>query len=143
MAVNATGDPFHWGATLRTNPITGFGSGPVALKNGVHVFLLSTKDTKFQYGASNPELTSWVMSHGREVFVRNSHTYEDISVWIVGTAAAPRGQSLPSCLAPLPGVADDARVGDFLGLLGGDVALVSAVIVAAGVQQRRRSRVHV
>ena len=140
VAVNSTGDPFHWGATLRTNPITGFGSGPVALSKGVHVFLLSTKDTKFQYGASSPELTSWVMAHGREVFLRKSHTYENISVWVVGQAVAPSGQSLPSCVEPLPGVATDARVDPFLGLLAADVALVGLALAVDGARQRRRSR---
>ncbi len=134
--VNATGDPWHWRAAVRTAPITEYSSGPDAYAAGVRIFLLSDKDTEFRYGISNPELTDWVHKNGLMLIDVPSRTYRDISVWVVGTPESPPGASAPGCAALPVHVSRDASAGLFLWLL-----LVALTVTgAAGTLSALRRR---
>ncbi|WP_346280447.1 lipopolysaccharide biosynthesis protein [Pseudonocardia sp.] len=131
--VNASGDQFRWGYVVRTNPVAAYHSGPEALAAGVHVFILSTKDSQFLYGNSNPALDAWVRGAGTELFGIRTHTYGDLSVWRVGDL--PRNGTTAGCAMPLPGAVDNARMAPFLATLLTAVALLIAV---TSVLLRRR-----
>ncbi|MHA3702949.1 ArnT family glycosyltransferase [Jatrophihabitans sp. YIM 134969] len=142
VPVNATGDPFHWYATLRTQPITAFASGPEALSEGVHVFLVSPKDAKFAYGSSSVELNDWIEANGRQVFSVPSHTSESISVWEVGTPTVPAGQTLATCITPIPTPDPALRApASRFGLVLGGMLAVDALFGLAWWQLSRRRRV--
>jgi 4-amino-4-deoxy-L-arabinose transferase-like glycosyltransferase len=137
--VNSTGDPFTWAATLTSNPIGDYTTGPAALAHGVHVFLLSPKDAEFYYAPSSPQLEAWIEAHGREVFSVPSHTYDSIGVWIVGDPTPESGFS-QGCTVPLPPPARHASAGIFAGLLAGSVTVVAAGAVLGERRTRAAAR---
>jgi Dolichyl-phosphate-mannose-protein mannosyltransferase len=141
--VNITGDLAHWVATLRTNPASDFADGPTALRNGVHVFVLSPKDAEFRYGHSSPDFSSWVEHNGRRVYSLPSHTNGSLSVWVVGTVAQQlAGLSPANCVAPLPtpSAAHPSSARLFGGLLAAVLAIDALVgwSVWWGLRRRRR-----
>ncbi|MGN6608715.1 MAG: ArnT family glycosyltransferase [Jatrophihabitans sp.] len=139
IPINSTGDTTHWAYTLRTNPITEYTTGPEALQQGVHLFLLSPKDADLRYGPSSPELEAWIKSHGREVFAASSTTSDSISLWEVGTPVVPAGSTLPGCVDPLPKPDEPASALKF-GAIGGGLLLADLVVIAVAARlQRRRS----
>ncbi len=108
----------------------------------MHIFLISPKDAKFDYGASNNTLSAWVADHGRLVYYLKSPTNDSIGVWLVGNPVTPPGQSLPSCVAPLPGARDVAPASRFLSYLG--VALLGDLVLAGAwwsIATRRARRI--
>ena len=136
--VNATGDIYHWAAVLPANRLAAFPSGSDALVAGVHIFLLSPKDAEFRYGSMSPELEAWIRANGREVFSHPSHTYREISVWVVGTPPDLTGVAPDACGNPLPAPTGHAQATTFLAVLGIAFATVGAVTGAATVVKRRR-----
>ena len=136
--VNATGDVYHWAAVLPQNRLAAFPSGPDALAAGVRVFLLSPKDAEFRYGSMSPELARWIRANGQEVFSQPSHTYREISVWVIGTPPDLTGVAADACGNPLPAPTGNARASTFLTLLGTAVGAVGLATGAASLVRRRR-----
>jgi 4-amino-4-deoxy-L-arabinose transferase-like glycosyltransferase len=137
--VNGSGDQFRWGYALRSHPVTAYASGPDAVAAGVHVFILSTKDSQFLYGNSNPQLDGWVRSAGTELFAVPTHTYGELSVWQVGEVLA-RADPDPGCAMPLPGAVESARMGPFLIPATVAVALLALTAALTGALAARRKR---
>jgi 4-amino-4-deoxy-L-arabinose transferase-like glycosyltransferase len=137
--VNATGDIYHWAAALPVNRLAAFPSGPDALAAGVHVFLLSPKDAEFRYGSMSPQLEAWIRANGQQVFSQPSHTYREISVWVVGTPPDLTGVAADACGNPLPTPTGQAKATTFLALLGAAFATVCAAMAALTFAKRRRS----
>jgi hypothetical protein len=137
--VNATGDEYHWRGVLRRNPLEELGNGPNALAHNVHVFLLSPKDVEFHYGPFDNEYEAWLKANGREVFFAKSHTYQSLSVWIVGDDTPIKGLTLPSCVSALPKAATDASAGNFGEIFGGFIAVDALAVGAAMAVSRRRT----
>lgn len=82
-AVNATGDTEKYAFLLPGRPVTFRASGPGALSQGIHLFLLSNKDAAERYGNASPELNDWVRAHGVRLAVFPSATYRGVEVWQV------------------------------------------------------------
>ncbi|QYN39873.1 phospholipid carrier-dependent glycosyltransferase [Pseudonocardia sp. DSM 110487] len=135
VPVNGSGDQFRWGYVLRSHPVAAYPAGPDAVAGGVHVFILSTKDSQFLYGNSNPQLDAWVRGAGTELFAASTHTYGELSVWQVGAAEGTDGQQ---CAMPLPGAVASASAAPFLIPLGAAVALLSAAALVGARRQRHR-----
>lgn len=145
VPVNGSGDQFRWGYVLRSHPVAAYPAGPDAVAGGVHVFILSTKDSQFLYGNSNPELDAWVRGAGTELFAVSTHTYGELSVWQVGTVEdtaegsaedAVAGPGGPQCAMPLPGAVGSASAAPFLIPLGVAVALLSAAALVGARRHR-------
>jgi hypothetical protein len=129
VPVNATGDALRWTAVLPRTPVRADPDGPAASASGVHLFLLSRKDSALHYGVSSPALDGWVRSHGRPVLVLASRRYDSIELWSV-----PGPVRFGPCGTAAPPVAGDASVARFLTLLL--VALLT-IGVGAGLLRRR------
>jgi len=132
--VNATGDAWRWVPVLPRNPVTAGTDGAALLTSGVHLFLLSRKDSAMRYGVSSPELDAWVRAHGRPVERLGSRRYQTIELWRVpGPVAGP----IRPCGNPAAGHAAGASAARFLALL-----LAALTLLAAGMYgwHRRAAR---
>lgn len=139
VPVNATGDGLRWQAALDRNLVTEHRSGPAAATAGVQVFLLSPKDARLGYGVSSPQLQAWVEGNGREVFSTVSRTYEEVSVWVVGTLPAtgyPAG--CPAAVPAATSTTGSAPALVFGALLLGVLAVLGGAGAVAEVRHRRR-----
>jgi 4-amino-4-deoxy-L-arabinose transferase-like glycosyltransferase len=132
--INATGNATGWQETLPQDQVGAFSYGPTAVAHGVHLFLLSPKDSRNHYGSSSPALQAYVESHGQELYTVSSHTYERISVWQIGTLPAfVAGETCrPAATSPA-----HAAVWVFGSALGGVLVLVASGYGAAEYRRRR------
>ncbi len=82
-AVNASGDAEKYAFLLPGRPVTYRASGPGAVSQGVHLFLLSDKDAAQRYGNATPQLNQWVRAHGTRLADFPSATYRGVQLWRV------------------------------------------------------------
>jgi hypothetical protein len=131
--VNATGDAMRWVPVLPRNHVQAIPDGPTALNSGVHLFLLSTKDSAMRYGISSPELDAWVRAHGRPAYQLASRRYDTVELWSV---AGPARAAAEPCGNAGPAFAANASSARFVNLL-----LAAIVLVCAGMYgSHRRGR---
>jgi hypothetical protein len=133
--VNATGNALRWAPALPANRVYDFPDGRAAVNAGLHLFLLSPKDSRLRYGTSSPELDAWVRAHGRLLHELDSRRYERIEVWSVPGPAQVTGER---CGNDRPPVAANASSAGFLVLLTGVIVLLVAALYAWSIAQRRQ-----
>jgi 4-amino-4-deoxy-L-arabinose transferase-like glycosyltransferase len=133
--VNATGNALRWAPALPANRVHDFRDGRAALREGVHLFLLSPKDSRMRYGTSSPELDAWVRAHGRLLHRVDSRRYERIEVWSVPGPAQVTGRQ---CANDRPPAAANASSTSFLVLLAGMLVILCAALYAWSIAQRHQ-----
>lgn len=126
VAVNATGNAMRWAPVLPGNRVASHTSGPDAVGDGVTVFLLSPKDSRFRYGNSSPELDTWVRANGRLLYRAPSRRYESLQVWSVG--GPPAAGSGRDCVAAMPAPAANAPAGQFVLMVAAMLVLLPAAV---------------
>jgi hypothetical protein len=132
--VDVTGDAARWLPVLPRNRAESAPDGPAALDSGLHLFLLSTKDSAMRYGVSSPELDGWVRAHGRPIHQLTSRRYETIELWWV---PGPVPAVTKPCGNDGASFAPGASSTRFLALLLAVLALVSTAMYG---WHRRRAR---
>jgi 4-amino-4-deoxy-L-arabinose transferase-like glycosyltransferase len=133
--VNATGNALRWAPALPANRVYDFRDGKAAVNAGLHLFLLSPKDSRMLYGTSSPELDAWVRAHGRLLHHLDSRRYEQIEVWEVPGPAQVTGEQ---CGNGRPPVAANASSASFLVLLAGLIVVLAAALYAWSIAQREQ-----
>lgn len=134
--INSTGSGLRWQAALPANPVRVFADGPRALTQDVHLFLLSPKDARYQYGNMSAALAQWITSNGRLLYQTPSRSSESLQLWQVGTI-----RPLPiigKCVPGYPGPSTSSPASGFLEVLGGFLVVVSALGVGSARYARRR-----
>ena len=135
VPINATGSPTRWAAGLPQNPVTSYFYGAQALDAGVHLFLLSPKDARYQFGMMSDQLSDWITSNGRLVYETPSRSSENLQLWAVGEV--PAVAQTADCVTPRPVPTTRASAVEFLGILAGLLIVVIAAGSAVIVSQNR------
>ncbi|WP_432830735.1 ArnT family glycosyltransferase [Dactylosporangium sp. CA-092794] len=134
QAVNATGNAPRWSPALTRNHVTAYTDGSLAQQSGVHLFLLSTKDSRLRYGNSSPELDSWVRDNGTPLYRLESRRYETIELWSVPGEQPALTNPCSNAATPVAANASSAR---FVAMLIGALTLIALAISGIGWAVRR------
>ncbi|AGZ45987.1 ArnT family glycosyltransferase [Actinoplanes friuliensis] len=132
--VNATGNAMRWAPALTANHVYAFTDGPTALNAGLHLFLLSPKDSRLRYGNSSPELDTWVRTRGRPVLQLPSRRYERIELWSVPGPSVVTGEQCGNDRPPVSAQASSTR---FLVLLAALIICLAAALYAWSIVRDR------
>lgn len=138
VPVNGTGSGFRWQAGLPDREVTVGRDGPATLARGVHLFLVSPKDTRYNYGGSNPELTAWIQANGTLLHEAQSRSSESLQLWQVGQYPVPAQTT--DCALTLRPPSGDSSALVFLGLYGLTLVLAPALVGGAIWFAGRRRR---
>ncbi|TKV61803.1 hypothetical protein FDO65_09740 [Nakamurella flava] len=139
VPVNGTGSGFRWQVALPDREVTIGRDGPTTLARGVHLYLVSPKDTRYAYAPSSPALTAWIQANGTMIHETDSRSSESLQLWQVGQYPAPPQTS--DCALSLRPPTGDASALAFLALFATTVVLAPALVGGATwlVGRRRRA----
>lgn len=139
VPVNGTGSGFRWQVALPDREVTIGRDGPTTLARGVHLYLVSPKDTRYAYAPSSPALTAWIQANGTMIHETDSRSSESLQLWQVGQYPTPTETS--DCALSLRPPTGDASALAFLALFATTVVLAPALVGGATwlVGRRRRA----
>ena len=138
VPVNGTGSGFRWQVALPDREVTIGRDGPTSLARGIHLYLVSPKDTRYAYAPSSPALTAWIQENGTMIHEVDSRSSEALQLWQVGDYPTPTETS--DCALALRPPSGDASALAFLALYATTLVLAPAVVGGATwlVSRRRR-----
>lgn len=138
VPVNGTGSGFRWQAALPDREVTVGRDGPATLARGVHLYLVSPKDTRYGYGPSSPALTDWIEANGTLVYETDSRSSEALQLWEVGQYTVPAETT--GCALTLRPPSGDSSALAFLGLYALTLLVAPAAVGGATwLVSRRRT----
>ncbi len=138
-AINATGDPIKFAYFFPERPVYALAQPTHAQAAGVQYFALAPKDVALRYGRITPELATWIIANGEQLFAYQSDSYGELYLLRV----APQTASAANIDPPPPferrfQVAQAGYVDSLIAML---LLWVTAWLVMAGfVVYTRRKR---
>lgn len=139
VPVNGTGSGFRWQVALPDREVTIGRDGPATLARGVHLYLVSPKDTRYSYAPSSPALTAWIEANGTMIHETDSRSSESLQLWQVGQYPTPTETS--NCALSLRPPSGDASALAFLALFATTLVVAPALVGGTTwlVGRRRRA----
>lgn len=138
-AINATGDPIKFAYFFPERPVYALAQPTQAQAAGVQYFALAPKDVALRYGRITPELATWIIANGEQLFAYQGDSYGELYLLRV----APQTASAANLDPPPPferrfQVAQAGYVDSLVAML---LLWVTAWLVMAGfVVYSRRTR---